>query len=54
MQVTIDPIGVLNGELPRRAVSMVVEWTALHQDELLENWQRVEAAQPTIKIDPLD
>jgi hypothetical protein len=54
MQVTIDPIGVLNGDLPRRAVSMVIEWAALHQDELLQNWQLVEAARPTTKIDPLD
>jgi hypothetical protein len=29
-QIGINPIEVLEGRLPRRAVSMVIEWTALH------------------------
>lgn len=54
MQVAIDPIMILNGQLPRRAVSMVIEWAALHQGELLENWYRLEAERPVFKIAPLD
>jgi hypothetical protein len=54
MQVGIDPILILNGELPRRAVSMVLEWAALHQRELIVNWERLQQAQPAQKIDPLE
>lgn len=54
MQVSIDPITILEGNLPRRAVSMVIEWAALHQHELMENWHRLQSDQPTQKINPLD
>ncbi|MEA3346323.1 MAG: DUF4160 domain-containing protein [Chloroflexota bacterium] len=36
-QVGINPIAVLGGGLSRRAESMVIEWAALHQRELMEN-----------------
>jgi hypothetical protein len=49
-----DPIVILNGEMPRRAVSMVIEWAALHQRELKMNWERLQQAQPAQKIDPLE
>ena len=51
--VGIDPIHVLRGELSSRAVSMVVEWAALHQRELMDNWQRLRTDEPTRKIQPL-
>lgn len=54
MQVAIEPIVIMNGQLPRRATSMVIEWAALHQQELLANWRRLEAEQIVVKIDPLD
>jgi hypothetical protein len=53
-QISIRPIEILNGQLPRRALSMVFEWTALHQQELMRNWLRLEASQPTERIEPLD
>ena len=34
---TVDTIEVLRGGLPRRAHSMVVEWTTLHRLELKAN-----------------
>ena len=30
---------ILDGHLPKRALGMVQEWTALHRDELLEMWE---------------
>jgi hypothetical protein len=27
-QISIDPIAILNGNLPRRAASMIIEWAA--------------------------
>jgi hypothetical protein len=50
---TIQPIARLQGGLPQRAASMVVEWVALHQEELLDNWQRARNRQPLKEIDPL-
>ena len=52
-QIGIEPIAVLNGNLTGRALSMVIEWAALHQRELQGNWQRLRADQPPSKIVPL-
>ena len=49
----IDPIREMRGDLNRRAVSMVIEWTALHQHELMDNWERLHTDQPLLRIDPL-
>ena len=54
MQISIDPIVILYGRLPRRALSMVLEWAALHQRELMHNWQRLQENQATERIEPLD
>jgi hypothetical protein len=53
-QVGINPIAILESNLPRRAISMVVEWATLHQGELMANWQRLRENQPAEKIPPLD
>lgn len=50
--VGISPIQVTEGALPSRAASLVLEWTALHQADLLRAWgqrtagQRIEAIAP--------
>ena len=49
----IEPIGPLSGDLPSRATSMVIEWAALHQRELQENWERLHGNRPVQKIRPL-
>jgi hypothetical protein len=33
---------------------MVLEWAALHQEELLEDWNRCQKGGDILKIDPLD
>lgn len=52
--VGIDPIRVLQGELPRRAQSLVLEWAALHQRELADNWERARRHEPLRSVEPLD
>jgi hypothetical protein len=47
------PIAVMEGTLPNRAASMVLEWAALHQRELAQNWTRLHQAQPAEGIEPL-
>ena len=41
------------GSLPRRALALVAEWAALHEDELLANWERARRDEPLQEIDPL-
>ena len=53
-QIGINPIVVLEGKLPRRAKSMVIEWAALHQQELMENWNQLNSGKPWQKIEPLN
>ena len=53
-QFGIDPIVVLAGNLSIRATSLVIEWAALHQRELLINWNRLRTNQQIEKIQPLD
>lgn len=52
-QIIIATGEVLHGELPRRALKLVEEWTALHRDELLDDWERAERDEPLVSIDPL-
>lgn len=53
-QVGIDPIVVHAGQLPHRAISMVIEWAALHQPELIDNWNRLKKDQAVQRIEPLE
>ena len=52
-QIGIEPIQVLHGSLPARAVSLVIEWAALHQHELLDDWNLARQDQKPLKIQPL-
>jgi hypothetical protein len=44
---------VIAGSLPRRALAVVAEWAALHQDELRANWNRARRDEPLQPIEPL-
>lgn len=52
-KIEIDTLRVSEGKLPRRAMSLVLEWAADHRDELAENWRRCDTHDPLIRIDPL-
>jgi len=49
----IDPIVLLAGWLPRRAMGLVMDWAELHQNELLVNWQRRNDSGGMQKVQPL-
>jgi hypothetical protein len=53
-QIRIEPVGLLSGKLPPRALALAVEWAILHQEELLENWRRLHEDEPPTKIAPLE
>jgi len=38
--IRISDLAVMNGSLPPKALGLVVEWASLHQNELLQNWEK--------------
>jgi hypothetical protein len=44
---------LIAGSLPRRQLRLVKEWSALHREELLANWERARQDQPLERIEPL-
>lgn len=44
----------IRGSLPKRALSLVEEWRALHVDELVDNWERARQRLPLSYIEPLE
>ncbi len=45
---------VIDGKLPKRALSLVNEWYQLHKQELMEDWKLAELREPLKKIEPLE
>ena len=52
--VEVETLMVLRGELPRRALALVLEWAAIHREELRTNWERTRAGTSPAPIAPLD
>jgi hypothetical protein len=50
----ISDLEIIEGVLPRRAVSLVLEWAFEHRQELMENWRRAERRENLLTIPPLD
>jgi hypothetical protein len=44
---------VLEGQLPRRACNLVLDWAELHREELLQNWERCRQHQQPDRLEPL-
>lgn len=51
--IRIFPIGLLKGKLPPRALSLVIEWAQIHQEELMEEWNHASNNKKLQKIPPL-
>jgi LPS sulfotransferase NodH len=52
--ISVDPIEVMQGNMPQQAQSLVFEWAARYQNELRANWELTRAGQPLQRIPPLD
>ena len=50
----IRTLEIMEGRLPRRALSLVLEWAVLHREELMEDWNLCESRQTPPKIAPLE
>ena len=51
--VSINDIEVIEGELPNKQQKMLLGWAALHQEELMENWELARNKQELFPIEPL-
>ena len=50
---SIDPLEMVEGNLPPRIHGVVIEWASMHKDELLDNWNKLQNEQKPKKIKPL-
>jgi len=50
---SINELQLIEGKLPPRIVTLVLEWAFQHREELLENWNRVQQREEIQKIEPL-
>jgi hypothetical protein len=51
--VRIQPVGVLRGGLPPRALSMVMEWALINQQALMADWELARQRQHLNQIEGL-
>jgi len=51
---SLPDLRLIEGSLPRRVISLVLEWAFDHRDELMRNWELARARQPLEPIPPLD
>lgn len=45
--------GIVKGEMPGRALRMILEWLDQHREELMDNWVKAQKGDPLDKIAPL-
>jgi hypothetical protein len=51
--IAIQTFEVIRGELPGRAMALVLEWAQQHRNELMEDWELCVQNQMPGKIRPL-
>lgn len=51
--VNIKTLELMEGDMPRRALALILEWASLHRKELLENLELCKKNQTPKKISPL-
>jgi hypothetical protein len=52
--VNIRTLSAFAGNLPPRAMGLVIEWATKYQQDLLDNWSRAATFEELKKINPLD
>lgn len=51
--IGINEAEVLEGSIPSKQLKLLLGWTVLHQDELMDNWKLAEQKQDLFQIEPL-
>jgi len=44
---------IVAGDLPSRALRLILEWVGLHRDDLLADWDRARRGEPLVPVPPL-
>jgi hypothetical protein len=52
--IGIETLNLFEGKLTPRALGLVMEWAAIHQQELREDWQLAQVSSPLKGIAPLE
>ena len=52
--IGIQDLAILEGDLPPKAVGLVMEWAKLHRNELLKDWDLARNKQSMFQIKPLE
>ena len=52
--IDIRTLEVIGGSLPRRALSLTIEWAIEHREELMEDWNLCQSKQHPKRITPLE
>ena len=50
----VDPVELMAGSMCRRQRRLVEAWAELHQQELMEDWQRLQAGHSPLPVQPLE
>ena len=50
----IEDLTLMEGHLPQRAISLVLEWAFQHREELKEDWELAKNFQLPKSIEPLE
>lgn len=50
----LEPVDLIAGSLPRRQRRLVEAWAELHEDELMADWELLQAGELPNPIHPLD
>lgn len=50
---SIANLKLIEGELPKRVIPLVLEWAFDHRDRLMANWSRAAERRPMESISPL-
>ncbi|MEM9446672.1 MAG: DUF4160 domain-containing protein [Verrucomicrobiota bacterium] len=51
--VNINTLEIMEGNFPRRAKNLVMEWAMEHREELRQNWERAANRKQLHRIEPL-
>ncbi len=52
-EITIGDLRLIVGRLPRRVLSLVLEWAFEHRDELQRNWEHAQNREELERIEGL-
>jgi uncharacterized protein YabN with tetrapyrrole methylase and pyrophosphatase domain len=50
---SIEELKIIQGNMPKRVVSLILEWAFEHRAELMENWELAKRKEQLKSIEPL-